>query len=100
MKRPLISQIVDREERLRGRKERVVTVDRLQVSRDESRLPVVAMNDVRRVAQPFRQFDHGAAEESEALGVKITGTVDVTAPEIFRVINEVNRRAVEIIQPH
>src|SRR5262245_24327466 len=67
----LISQVVDREQRGRTREERVVGVNRRQISGDESRLPIVTMYDVRGGADSFRELDNRAAEESKSFNVEI-----------------------------
>src|SRR5262245_7489747 len=96
----LIGQVVDRKERGRAGEKWFSGIDRRQIGRDESRLPIVAMDDVRRAADAFGKLDDGAAEEREPLDVEIAVAVYVPAPEIFGVVNEVNRRAVHPIAPY
>ena len=65
----------------------------LQHRRYQTRLPVVAVNDVGHIVQQRQCAQHCAAEEGVTLALVCAGAVDIIAAEILLVIYEVEGHA-------
>ena len=62
----------------------------------ESRVPVVSVNDIRPKIHRLQEVEHRSAEEGETLRVVIVA-VKPFAIEIFLIVDEVIRHAVELV---
>ena len=59
----LIRKIMDREKRLDLFVKRVISQIMLQIQRDQCRLPVIAMNDIRLEIQVFKRIQHSFSKK-------------------------------------
>ncbi len=87
----LVAHVVDGEDRAHFVESRVFGVDGAEQNRNQGRLPVMAMKNMRG-AQNFRGFQHGAGEQGKALGVVgiVSGgrTIEGITIEIRRIFDE------------
>ena len=95
-KQPLISHVVDGENRAHIAEGGIFGVDGAEQNRYESRLPVMTMKNIGD-AQNFRGFEHSAGEQSKALSVigivPSGGTVEGVAIEVGRIFDEIKPHA-------
>src|SRR5688572_9659878 len=61
-----MAEVVDREHGPRSVEEPVPAIHRLQMEREEGRMPVVAVKDVRRPAEPTASLQRRSREQDEA----------------------------------
>ncbi len=88
----LVAHVVDGEDRADVAEGGILGVDGAEQNRNQGRLPVVTMKNVGD-AQNFRSLEHGAREQSKALGVVgiVPGrrAVEGVAVEIWRILDEI-----------
>ena len=92
----LILDIVDGEHGLDVFIERTGREHQIVVDRDQSGLPVVAVDDVRLPVEVGQHFEHCLGVVREALCVVVLA-VDLTAREVILVVDEVEGHAVRLI---
>ena len=92
--KPLIAQVVDRENGLDMLKLRANAVLLVQKQGDQPRLPIVQMNHVRNEVKHKHHFERGAAEEAESLRLEIAVAIDVILLEIVFVVDKIPFHAV------
>ena len=101
---PLIAEIVDGEEGAGGGEAGVVTKDGAEKDRQESALPVIAVNDIRDKIEPLAEFQRRVAEEAEAFGVvgKVAGrrTIEAVTIEVTGMIKEIDGNPSYLPLPH
>jgi len=92
---PLVARVMHRHHRGAPAEKGIVIVQRFPVRRDESRLPVVTVDDVRGEAEVAQGPHHSVAEKDETLGVVRIGgmavVVQPVAPEIPIVFDKIHR---------
>ena len=92
----LIAHVVDGEDSADVPEGGVLRIDRAQQHRNQRRLPIVAVKNLRH-AENLRRFEHGAGEQSEAFGVIgiIAGgcAVERVAVEVRRIFDKIKSHA-------
>ena len=87
---------MDREERLHVPKERVGMEERLDVGRDQSCLPIVAVDDVGLPAETPERFENAATKENESFVIILVillrrwVLIDPVPAEIVRIVQKVD----------
>ena len=95
----LVTEVVDAEERAGAGKVSVSQELLMQVKRDQSRLPVVSMDDIRNEVEVAGELNSGTAEQTKTFGivwvVMALLAVELVAVIVFRVVKKVDLNALE-----
>ena len=89
---PLVFKVVDRAERFHRLAPGRLAIMRAQQHRNHADMPVMAMQDVRRPAEPRQHVQHRLAEKAEPLGFVIE-VVKAFAAEIVLIVDKVDGHA-------
>src|SRR5579872_1495330 len=98
MKHPLVADIVNGKYRWNFAQHWISGIRAAQQNRDQRRLPVVGVKNIRD-SQQLGRLQHGPAIEVEALGIVgkigVTMAIDAVTVEVFRTLDEVKLHAVD-----
>ncbi len=92
---PEIGQVMNREQRAGRAQLGDALIDRFQIHRNQSGLPVVAVDDVGSKVEGLDRFQHGPIEKDEALAIVVVilavRPVEPVAVEVTRLVDQVDQ---------